>query len=75
MNHTGNYPGVGIEERERLIGEVGMSGEVGMFGKVDKDVGQNEKVGDSYILRGLNGKLGVEDLMVGMDRKEGLNEK
>lgn len=71
MNHTGNYPGVGslIEERERLIGEVGMSGEVGMFGKVDKDVG------DSYILRGLNGKLGVEDLMVGMDRKEGLNEK
>lgn len=47
-----------------------------MFGTVDKDVvAKNVKVGDSYILRGLDGKVRVEDLVFGVDSKEGLNEK
>lgn len=67
MHHIGNYPGVEslTEERDWLFGEMGI------FGTVDKD----DVVGDSYILRGLNGKVRVEDLVVGVDSKKGLNEK
>lgn len=73
VNHTGNHPGVGRSagSMERLFREAGT------FGTAYKDaVGKNVKVGiDSYSLKGLNGKMGVEDSAAGIDSKEGLNER